>query len=115
MSKEEETAKEILEITMDKLTDMIKELMDSKEKGVKNEQRKMNLIIPKFSGKKEESFEEYLFKLKIWREVSEENEKTKLAQIIGGLAGEPLEVIMSLNEKEIWTKDGVEKIIHLSL
>ena len=47
----------------------------------------------------------------IWREVTKEKEKTKIAQIINGLSGEPLEVIMSLKEEDIWKENGLDIII----
>ena len=103
---------EIVSITMDKLTALMRELMDVKEKRGNIEKGKMNMIIPKFGGKKEESFEEYLFKVLIWRKVTKEKEKTKIAQIINGLFGLPLEIIMSLKEEDIWKENGLDIIIN---
>ena len=45
-------AEQIVAITMDKLTALMKELIEVKEKSGNIEEGKMNMIIPKFSGKK---------------------------------------------------------------
>ena len=46
-------AEQIVSITMDKLTALMKELTEVKEKRGNIEEGKMNMIIPRFSGKKE--------------------------------------------------------------
>jgi hypothetical protein len=100
-----------IELTEDQLNKLMKTAIESAMKEKEKEKPNNKIMIPKFSGKENEKFEDYLFQVEIWIEATDGSDKNKSAMIISGLSGNALDTIKKMPKETILNDHGHEIII----
>jgi hypothetical protein len=100
-----------IEFTEEQLNKLMRTAIESAMKEKENGKTNNKITIPKFSGKENEKFEDYLFQLEIWMETTNGNDKSKSAMIISGLSGNALDTIKNIPKENILKKHGPKIII----